>query len=395
MWDNDDQVAWFSYKKAGSKSVPIDDLCECCGLALEAWPLADKQTLKQKHGSSETFRAEFRQVRQGVAIAKRLPWRRQEVRAEKSVGVRLGKTAAFVEVDVLKPALRVAPEELKLSIVHLKGPDGKIIAGVLLQKHSVPPTLPHYHVECFTENVRLFDDWLLTGEDQLREPQAAERFALATANMQQSDMVTKLSKVPDYVALQKAAKDVEQERELAMQASAGAAEVVPQAVEVTDRSRLADASEGAFAAPPAAKRAQRNGAAKAAAGSRGRGGRAGAGRQTAGRAVGLGVRSLCGAASVAPSMTAPSVGRSVAGGSQQGDLLMALDAESAAPSAENVGADGEEDPFIVELHNMMLGENLGRQMKTVHVGSRLQDKKDSATEGCDMKDKVLNSNLEF
>ena len=298
-----------------------------------------------------SFRAQFAAVRAGVALRKRhdaAEWRKQEVRADRSVGLRCVLRASFIEQHVFKGVCRILPADIHLSTLSLRGPDGEVMEGVLAKAGTVPGHIAHFDVECFTSTCRVHSDWLLCSEDQHRSEQASERMTLATRNMAQNTMISKFTKCQDYDTIQKHAEQFQQEQQQTEKCKAEQEDPAASEAKLHIRSRLTDEPEAPMLPPPTAKSKGKPNAktkAKAKAGA--------AAKQPLAASVRKGQWSS--AASSVASVTTRRSSRQ--GGSSAGDN----DEVFALNSAEG----DKKDPFMEELQSILGGAQLGREMRSV------------------------------
>ena len=334
---------------------PRGDLCETCGLALEAWPLESPEELKRRHSTMASFRAQFSAVRTGASLGRRADaaeWRRQEVKADRSVGLRCVLRASFVQQGVFKGVEKVTPSDLHLSMLSLRGPDGEVMEGVLAKAGTVPPNVPHFDVECFACTTRVHSDWLLCAEDQHRSEQAAERMTLATRNMGQSSMLTKFAKCLDYDSIRQQARTLQEEQQAAEE-NLHMANEPREAPKVHVRSRLSDEPEAGMLPPPTAKpkckTPSNNKSAKAKAPF----------RPPAGKAPSVANPST--SKRMPWSAAASVVSRDSRPSSRGGSSVFGDDEDILAINSANSGGT---DPFLDELLQILGGAQLGRQMRS-------------------------------
>ena len=162
--------------------------------------------------------------------------------------MRITSKAAFISSDSFKAVTHVLPEEIKAPTIRLQKPDGGVVEGIMVLPNTVPAELPHYDLEFYFENLRAHDDWLLIHDQQLRAPQAKERFELAVGNMGQTNMLSKVAKLEPYSKHQQAAKEHQEAADLAVHGAQAGDAVAPAAITSQTRSGLQE--EGGLMPPP-------------------------------------------------------------------------------------------------------------------------------------------------
>ena len=335
----------------------MGELCESCGLSLEAFPLCDKQELMEKFAVSAEFRKELLAIRTGVHLGKRVhKWRAQEVRSNKLAGLRIVSRASFVPVESFKSVEKCYPADLRISCLRLIGPDGQAVEGFMVRDGTVPPGVPHHSLEFFQESHKMHGEWLMQPEQQQREAQGAERYTLACKNMLQGNMMSRVKNLDSYTTYREAAASHNSSMDMA-----GEAVRVPDEVEMENRSGLADDS---LMAPPPVKRSQ--GGAGAGRG-RGKASKSRGGRQLPAKGRGRGSASewssIRGSSIQSSKASVASSAASTAGG-RDPDIVFSMDAGSSEASVASQPA-SEEESFLKEIQQVLAGEQLGRQMRKV------------------------------
>eukprot|EP00971_Amphidinium_carterae_P337884 6474948-Amphidinium_carterae.1 len=109
---------------------------------------------------------------------------------------------------------KVQPSELKLTTIHIHGPDSAPVEGVLCQYGSTPVEVPHYDLEFYLTDCRVHSDYLMAKNEQQRSMQASDRFTLAVNNLEQTSMLGKIRKLSPYAVHKEAAKELQAKTEL-------------------------------------------------------------------------------------------------------------------------------------------------------------------------------------
>jgi hypothetical protein len=108
------------------------------------------------------------------------------------------------------------------------GPDGLAMEGCIMRLADLPPKLPHYIAEVYSDCKVLINETLLAPEQLLRDEQAADEFSVRAGNHAKDNGGLKIDlckRAPSFKTLVKLGSEVHEKRKAALIASANADKV--------------------------------------------------------------------------------------------------------------------------------------------------------------------------
>ena len=162
-------------------SLPRNDFCWPCAVALECWPRQDKEVSFEQYQRDPGFKAEVQHVRQGVLRCRaQLELERVVVEKRTEVCTRMIRRYHFVYAVPFSKYFGVPLDTITDMCVQMRTPDYEYCEGVLI-RGAVPEDLEHDLVEVSSSMSRAKIDELASQETCLRNGQASERFERAAA----------------------------------------------------------------------------------------------------------------------------------------------------------------------------------------------------------------------
>lgn len=162
--------------------IPLEELCFICGHTCDAFPLLNQEDIIRKYRVEVTFRQTFDGVRVKVTVL--LDRLGDDLRENKGVGEnnltghRVICSVGFIPFEIVTAHYKMDVSKVTgLLVGTTMGPFGEV-SGLIVERFSIPETMPHYTIEYYHDNNRKLSVKTLRPDENVRVGQAEDLFQL-------------------------------------------------------------------------------------------------------------------------------------------------------------------------------------------------------------------------